>query len=105
MCLTTSLSTSVGGVESERGRVAEVELDDLVSGSLELASSPQDRPAYVVPDVAEPACLRNLHFDDPSAPLPAGLLSVACKKTSLVAGRQVGARGARCAGQITVIVV
>src|SRR5215469_7876205 len=46
-------------VQAKRGRVAQVELDDLVAGGLQLASSPQDRSAYVVPDVAQPARLRN----------------------------------------------
>src|SRR5262249_40207130 len=53
-------------VQAKRGRVAQVELDDLVSGSLELASSPEDRSAYVVPDAAQPARLRNKHVSIPS---------------------------------------
>jgi hypothetical protein len=55
----------LGCVEAERGRVAKVELDDLVASGLKLASSPKDRSAYVVPDVAEPACLSNLHLTIP----------------------------------------
>jgi len=44
-------------IEAKGSWIAQVQLDDLVPVGLELASPPQHWPAYVIPDVAESACL------------------------------------------------
>jgi hypothetical protein len=50
---------------AERRGVPEVQLEDLMALGLELASSAQYRPPDVIPDVGQPARLRN-HVRPPS---------------------------------------
>jgi hypothetical protein len=44
---------------------AEFELEDLGPGIFKLAGTPQHWPADVVPDLAEPRCLRQPHVLPP----------------------------------------
>jgi len=53
----------VRGTDPEGGRVAEVELENVVPVSLELPGTPEHWPPDVVPDVLQPARLR--HHDCP----------------------------------------
>jgi hypothetical protein len=53
------LLISSGGIEAERGQVADVQLDDLLALVLHLAGLVQHRPADVVTDVGKLAGLGN----------------------------------------------